>query len=797
MPWDDQGLFLTLAINAAVTAAMLGLLLALHRRAGLRAVYHPRHADLAGTHELYGVRSPLSLVWVLGIPEWLARCGGDYAALLYLQTALAKAVGLYAVLALVMLVPIDVTDNYREVLAKANNASFTPGIEDLTVFNVHPGSWRLYFHGLASLVLSLLIWRVVYKCVSLLYDFKHHVVPDPVQWSTALMVGPPCSAPQQAVTTYFPLTVLPPKALACISIPRRHVARYEGLVRRREALAMKLHAATEHAAAHRSPVLVRPPPRWRVWAPKADAVAVWQAQLQAVDKELLQVVQGYKMGPPAGPLFLTFPSVQEHLAFCHWRAASSLTVGQHHQAPLPADVLWQNLHHGRCYRSIGRLLTFSLFTVMLLFWTVPVAFLSSLDQIATIPLVGEGLHYILTMNHTVAGLVQAYLPVLVLALFNLVLPLICRQLASLAAPHTRSSWDRLTFKENFLFMFCVLMLTSVFGAGIQGIAVLLQTLTPENVLNLLVRIVSPRVGFFMARVISATFIEMWFPALQVGALIVTVAKQFAHKGGGAEGPAEVPTLDLWQEYVDLLLTLSVVVVFGVTLPVIPIFGVVYFYVKVLRDQYLLTHVFPKQPAMQLRILPLALHFVLLSLDFHQWGMLGLLAVKQQWICFGLYAVLPLLSLLAHCLLHAARPLVFLTLEEVASGQKAVPPPDTLAEWVLLALDCGEALLPLQEPDPEATAGEAEGANSSRISPLVPTAEPRKVVRVTFQPLERDAYLSPLEKYSRPEAGAGEWPPPRKPPPQPLQPTGHGVKESNGFHSLGRGSPGEASSSSNL
>lgn len=35
--------------------------------------------------------------------------------------------------------------------------------------------------------------------------------------------------------------------------------------------------------------------------------------------------------------------------------------------------------------------------------------------------------------------------------------------------------------------------------------------------------------------------------------------------------------------------------------------------------------------------------------------------------------------------------------------------------------------------PSATAGEAEGANSSRISPLVPTAEPRKVVRVTFQP----------------------------------------------------------------
>jgi len=756
MPWDDQGVFLTLAINVAGAALILTILLLLHRRPFFRCVYHPRHRDDTGQADLYRLRSPLSLYKFLGVPEWLERCGGDYAVLLQLQVMITEALTVYGLLAL-LLIPVNITDDYRYQVALEENVTYTPGIEDLTMVNVSPGSWRLWLHALASFILSVLIWRLMYKALALLYSFKNHIAPDPVHWSTAQIAGAQCNSPQQVLCLHFPPNQ-PPSAVFIISIPLRHLSAYDDLTQRRRDLIEKLRHACAFEVTRKEPLRVR----LRVWqlcGPKQEAVDLWLAEISSLDDQMATLACKYRAGRPCGPVFLTFPSIQDHLAFRRWHAFTPKSSGVVSTAPLPHDILWENLHRGRWFQAAARLVVLFLFCVLLLFWSIPVSFLSSLDQIARIPLVGPGLKDVLTLSPWLSGFVQAYLPAIVLALFNLLLPYICGALAGLAAPHTRGALHALTLAECYTFVFCVLLLTSIFGAGIQGLVLLFGTLSPQNLLDLLVRIVSPKVGFFFARVISAAFIEMWLPTLQLVALFMALVRRPGTIGRRERRAAyAVEAVEVWQQYVDPLLTLSIAVVFGVTIPFIPIFGALYFYFKVVRDQYTFTHVNPKRPASQLRLLPLVLHFILLALDVHQWGMLGLLAVKTQWVCFGVYLPIPFLTLVVHWLISVTTPVLFLRLEEVASGQPWMPPPNSVLEWVVLAMEYSIGVLPAHprtlppvSSTPPETCPELQSTSACAVESLPPLRVfDRRTVPEVPEPLTAEAYLNPLEAYQPPE-----------------------------------------------
>eukprot|EP00667_Euglena_gracilis_P003242 EG_transcript_3248 len=727
--WNDQGTIPTLAVNVLGAGLALAAFARLHRGARFRPLFHHRCVEDGEVGDVCKPQRLQHLLRPAPPKRWISQYGGDYAILLSLQSDLAQALGWYCLVALV-LIPINATDDYRQELSSPTHP-FTPGIEDWTMFNVRPASWRFLASIVASVVMSVLMWRVVLRGLGLLDRFKTALV-DPVQWSTAMVHRSPCHSTQEFQSRFLPPGIAPPT----ISIPRTHLPRFGELLQERQAMADRLRHVYIHRLRQRSPLLARR--RWWVpWERKVDAAQLLEGRIRAVDAQVAAVVDQYYRQPLAGPAFLTFASVQDHLTFRRWQAQHRPPFGEVTVAPHPSDLLWANLHHSACFRRLTSLLCRFLFCLLLLFWTLPVTLLSSLDQIAELPAIGKPLHFVLTLNWQLAGLLQAFLPVVVLAAFNSLLPDICHLLQNLSAPHSHTTLERSVFRGYFIFAFSVLILTAVFGAGLQGLAgsphslswdSLAHSLYITQALTVVVRASSPKVGFFLAKSIYAAFPEMWIPCLQLWPLLTGLVWERGALSDRERREAYQPEVPpLWLLYAEPLLVLSISVVFGVTLPCIPLVGAFYFHIKLRRDHYLFRHVYPKRPAVHLTLFPLVLHFVLIILDIHHFSMLTLLASKSGWRACAFYSIVPAVTALLHVGVAMSRAVVLPCLEKVAadtaSDARSGVVASVLQHWRRPSLS--EAT-PLLEGDVEKLCG---GPPSS--------------------PLGSDAYLHPIEAYRGP------------------------------------------------
>lgn len=99
-----------------------------------------------------------------------------------------------------------------------------------------------------------------------------------------------------------------------------------------------------------------------------------------------------------------------------------------HPAPDLNDVEWNNLRMRLKELSIRLIVICTILVLLYLFWSIPVAFVSSisnLENLAKIP----GLNFLVALtkyNATLKGFIQSFLPSLALIIFMAIFPLILR-----------------------------------------------------------------------------------------------------------------------------------------------------------------------------------------------------------------------------------------------------------------------------------------------------------------------------------------------------------------------------------
>lgn len=93
-------------------------------------------------------------------------------------------------------------------------------------------------------------------------------------------------------------------------------------------------------------------------------------------------------------------------------------------APEPKDVIWENLRINASSRSIRRLLAYAATFWLVVFWAIPVAFVSALTTLDSLCEQSDFVCSIIESNDQLRDFLQGFLPGLALLIFMAILPMI-------------------------------------------------------------------------------------------------------------------------------------------------------------------------------------------------------------------------------------------------------------------------------------------------------------------------------------------------------------------------------------
>ncbi|CAH1762585.1 5249_t:CDS:10 [Entrophospora sp. SA101] len=120
-------------------------------------------------------------------------------------------------------------------------------------------------------------------------------------------------------------------------------------------------------------------------------------------------------------------------------------------APWPKDIIWANLQTNGTAKWTKTLISYSLFFLLCFFWLIPMSFLTTSAQISNIRDLAPFTRKFLDNNKFIAGLIEAWMSPMLMALFFLLLPKILGLLSKHQGKITKSSRDRAVLSKLFLF----------------------------------------------------------------------------------------------------------------------------------------------------------------------------------------------------------------------------------------------------------------------------------------------------------------------------------------------------------
>eukprot|EP00164_Ancoracysta_twista_P006071 GFYU01008376.1.p1 GENE.GFYU01008376.1~~GFYU01008376.1.p1 ORF type:complete len:713 (+),score=237.74 GFYU01008376.1:502-2640(+) len=266
-------------------------------------------------------------------------------------------------------------------------------------------------------------------------------------------------------------------------------------------------------------------------------------------------------------------------------------------APYSHDLIWANFALTADVRFQRQLLFGAITFWLVIFWAIPIGFLGSLDSLSTLPGIGKAFEFLADLDPAVRGFLQAYLPTLVLLVFQAMLPKIMTAFTMGEGVRTKSVLEAGVMSKLFTFqLFSFIVLPAVFIGGLDQLKALADEVASDpfgEIMRLLTKITSPQSGVFISFVIQSGLISASVKLLRPGPLIVTkLLQRMAKTTVQMDAAMKVEDFEYQVEYAQLLIVFAISTLFCITLPLTPLFGLLYFVCKGGVDKINLHQVHP-------------------------------------------------------------------------------------------------------------------------------------------------------------------------------------------------------------
>ncbi|KAG0344141.1 hypothetical protein BG004_004704 [Podila humilis] len=460
----------SLLVNTAVAAGMfVAFCIVRHWN---RKIYQPRTylvpESVRSPPLPPGIFSWITASFSVKDTELLERVGLDaYMFLRFLRMSAIFFAGC-TLLGIPILIPINVVGG--------DNVG---GLTNMTIGNVIQ-SWRLWFHLVLTILFCstavVLLWREMQEYCrrrhAYLLSEKHAKTP---QATTILVRGIPDGLNTE--DALFNIFNKFPSGVKKIWLTR-HPKNIVELCKERDEIVKKLEMAVYNyirsaygKKSKKSEVElepVRPAGRTSVVpcvGKKVDLIDFYSNRLAQLNREI-------DAAQEAGSVkSLNSAFIQFHTQFAAHSAVQTVVhPTAFNMAPMyaeisPLDVVWDSMDIHAVFRQCRVFLSFTAATALALFWTIPVFFVSSIANIASIVNTFSFLAFLEDLPAPALGIIQGVLPPLFLAILMALLPIILTFMANFEGHVRYSAITHSVMSKFFFFLVVNVLLISTLSGG--------------------------------------------------------------------------------------------------------------------------------------------------------------------------------------------------------------------------------------------------------------------------------------------------------------------------------------------
>lgn len=463
----------SLVINIVAGTALFLLFCFLRTR--MRWLYEPRsflHLDAKAPPKLSS--GFFSWIWPLltTSEETLAQCSGIDAVMNLRFLQFAFKLFLFACLfGLIILVPVNATA--AEGLAE--------GLDILSLANIPTGSARVAAHIISAYLFSFAAFYLLYKdCrqfVSLRVRYLQQEQPENL--SVLVKDMPEEYADVNLIATYFSRSV--PGCTCRVTIVN-DLYKADALVKEREDLLHRMERAqvafeekqAKMNSSEKTLLASKQPqarPKACVRCRRVDAIEHYTNRITQLNHDVAaELAKNPRRLPRA---FVTFDTRANAYEARRPRANLS-TVDRSWDwsvthACEPRDVIWSNMYRSSAQLFLRFAVAWAVTIVLVIFYIIPATFVASLVSLSNLVRLLPFLEPVVNFSPTLRGLIQGYLPALILAIFNAILPYVIWWITKFQAIHSRSAEQFSLFTKLFAFQivnifFAVIVAGSIFDA---------------------------------------------------------------------------------------------------------------------------------------------------------------------------------------------------------------------------------------------------------------------------------------------------------------------------------------------
>lgn len=580
----------------------------------------------------------------------IEHAGLDSAAFLRIYTLGLKIFLPMMILALVVLVPVNVSGG---TLAFLRKELVTSDIDNLSISNVPPKSYRFFVHIAMQYVFTFWTCFMLYKeydtVASMRLQFLASQQRRAEQYTVLVRNVPRVSGRSisDSVDTFFKKnhrnTYLCHQAVY-------NANKFAKLVRQRDKLQNWLDY--NQLKFERKPGS-RPTTKTGflgLWGERVDSIDYYKEQLKQLEKKMTmerqRVLTDQKSILPAA--FVSFNSRWGAAVCAQTEQSRNPTLWLTSWAPEPRDVYWRNLAIPFVSLTIRKFVIGVTVFALVFFYMIPIAFVQSLANLEALERVAPFLRPVIEVN-IIKSFLQGFLPGLALKIFLFILPVLLMFMSKIEGHVAYSKLERRAAAKYYYFMLVNVFLGSIAtGTALGQLDAFLHQSPTQIPRNIGVSI-PMKATFFITYIMVDGWAGIASEILRLKPLVIFHLKNMfivkterdrdrAMDPGSVDYPETLPSLQLY-----FLLG----VVYAVVTPILLPFIIIFFLFAFLVYRHQIINVYIQRYESAAAFWPHVHSRIIASLLISQLLLMGLLSTKKAANSTPFLIILPLLTFAFH------------------------------------------------------------------------------------------------------------------------------------------------------
>lgn len=595
------------------------------------------------------------------------------------------------------------------------------GLEQIALSNIVVKSSKVWAHTVAAWLYTLIICYLLYMEWKAFIMYRQQYLSKGMGYQYAVLVRDLPDKFKEHESLIKHMQELFPDEVEDVVIVE-DLKKWQELVNERDALKWKL----EHAKAVFEQTEERPThKKFICCGTKFDSITQYGAELETAQNKLdVETEKTHTLLPSS---FVVFRSLRSSTLANQADWDNSPLAVDVMPAPELTSVLWNNLSIGLWARKLRTVLIYTLVFLLVFFWTVPVAFTSSLVELQNLTKIAPFLKPVLELNAFVKGAIEGFLSGLALLIFFAILPLILQFFSKLEGIPSQSEVDRSTLGKLYIFMLVNKFLFMTFaGSALNKLKEMADN--PSQIPSFLAEALPSQSTFFICYIMLATLTGYALQLLRVVPLIlVSIKRKWLVKTPREDDLAWKPPPVLYDRvFANHLFILMVGLSYSALAPIITPFVALYFGFGYIVWMHQTLSIYIPNYSCGGMMWPRVFNRMIVATVVFQLLMFGVVSLKQSYAASVLILPLPVITLLFYffILQHYIRPAENLSLS-AAHGLES-PAPNFIQDVAKSYMRTQGVPAPVPEPAP-ADVDQTLGSELESSLPLTATTENKEDV----------------------------------------------------------------------